>query len=55
MRHDLETFLKRLKMLKSKVEQEVLILTASQILALERAKEEKVAHSEIETHHTCFA
>src|SRR5690606_16121388 len=51
LRHDLHNFKLRLKALESISAQEGIVLTESQLSALERAKEEKKAHGEIETHH----
>jgi transposase InsO family protein len=51
VRHDLETFQKRLKALDAKVAQEGIILTDVQVAALERKKEEEQSRGEIETHH----
>ena len=51
LRNQLETFQKRLKALETKMAAENMILSESQVQALEKAKEEKVAMGEIETEH----
>jgi transposase InsO family protein len=51
LRHNLQTFKKRLSALEKKVADEGVILTERQIAALERKKEEDIASGEIDTAH----
>lgn len=51
LRHNLESFKKRLNALEKKSAEEGLVLTESQVAALERKKEDDIACGEIETVH----
>lgn len=54
LRHDLETFKKRLKALEEHVAKTGEVLTDVQLRAMEKAQEEKIAWGEIETEHVGY-
>ena len=52
LRNDLQTFARRLKALEARlVQNKGMVLTEQQVRAMEKAKQEKEAHGEIETAH----
>ena len=52
MRHDLQTFARRLKALEARLAQnQGMVLTEQQVGAMEKARQEKEAHGEIDTAH----
>lgn len=54
LRHNIETFQKRLKVLEEHVAKTGEVLTEGQLRAMEKAKEEKIAWGEIETEHVGY-
>jgi Winged helix-turn helix/Integrase core domain len=54
LRHDMETFQKRLRFLEEQVARTGKVLTEAQLRAMNKAKEEKIAWGEIETEHVGY-